>query len=285
MDRVARLIVNADDLGLSEGIDRAIFAGHDAGTVTSASVLTTGPAFEHAARGLAERPALGVGVHLCLHEERPALPPGSIPTLVGADGRLLPLGTVVRRLLTGALRPAEIEQEYGGQVARALEAGIAVDHLDSHCHLHAWPPLARIVRAVAERFGIRGVRRPEASRLAEFARAPLARWPLAGAITLCSRAARSALGPSLVSPDRFVGLVQSGSADAAWIERAVRSLEPGLVTELMVHPGDGSDPSASADHGPAQRRGELDALTSPALARALRECGVRLVDYRDLAPC
>ena len=106
MDRVARLIVNADDLGLSEGIDRAIFAAHAAGSVTSTSVLTAGPAFEHAARGLRERPSLGAGVHLCLHEERPVLPPGRIPTLVGADGRLLPLRTVVRRLVTGALRGA-----------------------------------------------------------------------------------------------------------------------------------------------------------------------------------
>jgi predicted glycoside hydrolase/deacetylase ChbG (UPF0249 family) len=285
MDRGPRLIVNADDLGLSEGIDRAIFAGHDAGVITSTSVLTTGPAFAHAVCGLRERPALGVGVHLCLHEERPALPPERIPTLVGADGRLLPLRTVLRRALTGALRRVEVEEEYAAQVARALEAGIAVDHLDSHCHLHALPPLARSVRAVAERFGIRGVRRPAASRLREFARAPLARWPLGGAISLCSVAVRSVLGPPLVSPDRFVGLIHSGSADASWILRAVRSLEPGLASELMVHPGDGSGASPSGDHGPAQRRAELDALTSPALARALREGGVRLIDYRDLAPC
>jgi hypothetical protein len=138
---------------------------------------------------------------------------------------------------------------------------------------------------VAERFGIRGVRRPAASHPREFAHAPLARWPLGSAISLCSLAARSALGPPLVSPDRFVGLIHSGSADASWIERAVRSLEPGLVTELMVHPGDGSDARSSRDHGPAQRRAELDALTSPALERALRERGVRRIHYRDLAPC
>jgi len=286
MDDAPRLIVNADDLGLSEGIDRAIFAAHEAGVVTSASVLATGAAFEHAVRGLRAHPALGAGVHLCLHEEQPVLPPARIPTLVGGDGRLLPLGLVVRRVLSGAARREEIEAEYAAQIARVRDAGIAVDHLDSHCHLHAFPPIARVVRAVAGRFGIRCLRRPEASRLREYARAPLPRWPLGAAITLCSRVSRRTLGPGFFSPDRFTGLVHSGSADASWIARAVRSLEPGLVTELMVHPGDGSDAGGPGDdHGPRQRKGELDAITSSEVRDALREHGVRLIGYKDLVPC
>ena len=114
----AFLIVNADDLGLALGIDRAIFAAHVNGIVTSTSLMPTGGTFDAAVRELASHPALGVGVHLCLHEERPVLAPEKIPSLVGTDGRMLPLATVIRRAFSGSIEPSEIYAEYCAQVER-----------------------------------------------------------------------------------------------------------------------------------------------------------------------
>src|SRR5262245_7813713 len=142
-----RLIVNADDLGLSPGVDRAIFAGHDQGIVTSASLMANGASFEHAVAGVLARPRLGCGVPLVLHDERPVLDPARIPTLVGADGRLKPLRDALRGLLFGTSAPKEIEAEYAAQIRRAQDAGIKPSHLDSHCHLHAFPVVGPIVHA------------------------------------------------------------------------------------------------------------------------------------------
>lgn len=282
----ALLIVNADDLGLSAGINRAIFAAHEDGIVTSASLMSTGVLFEEAVCELRQHPRLGVGVHLCLHDDEPVSAPGRIPSLVGENGRMLPLGLVIRRVMTGAIKVEHIETEYAAQVARAREAGVDVDHLDSHCHLHAFPPVARAVRRVADHFAIRCIRKPEASGWFDYSSAPVARYPLATAITAFSKLSRALSGRGLLNPDRFVGLVQSGAIDKSWVERAVRSLKPGTLTELMIHPGDGTDPGgASEDHGPMQRKKELEAVTAPEVLAAIRERRVQLVNYRHLATC
>lgn len=279
----ALLIVNADDLGLSPGINRAIFTGHAEGIVTSTSLLSTGAAFDEAIAGLASHPRLGVGVHLCLHEEKPVLPPERIPSLVGQDGRLLPLSEVLKRAMTGRIVADEVEAELSAQVARAKSAGVAVDHFDSHCHLHAFPPIARVVRRVAQRHGIRRIRRTEARRWSDFAGAPAGRFLVSAAITACSVISRRALGPDFSTTDRFLGLVHSGSGDAGWVGRAVATLEPGRSAELMVHPGDGTDAAGPGDdHGPEQRRSELEAVTSAEVREAVRERGVVLIPWSRL---
>lgn len=283
----ARLIVNADDLGMSDGINRAIFSAHERGIVTSTSLMAVGAAFDSAVRDARGHERLGVGVHLCLHDEKPVLPPGAVRTLVGADGKMRPLSQVLRRLLTGRLDASEIAAEYAAQVARARDAGIDVTHLDSHCHLHAFPPVARVVRRVAAQFGIVCVRKPEASRLSDYVGAPLGRYPVALMITLCNKLSRAALGDAGVrTTHRFAGMVRSGTVDAAWLAKAVASLEPARWTELVIHPGDGSPLyGAQDDHGPAQRKVEWDAVTSPLVLEAVRARGVKLVNYRDLREC
>jgi len=279
----ALLIVNADDLGLSPGINRAIFRGHAEGIVTSTSLLATGPAFDEAISGLASHPRLGVGVHLCLHEEKPVLPPERIPSLVGPDGRLLPLSHVLKKALSGRIAAGEVEAELSAQVERAQAAGVAVDHFDSHCHLHAFPAIARVVRRVAQRHGVRRIRRTEARRWSDFSGAPAGRFVVSAAITACSLLSRRLLGPDLRTTDRFLGLVHSGSGDAGWVGRAVSTLEPGRSAELMVHPGDGTDAAGpSDDHGPEKRRRELEAVTSPEVREALRERGVELIPWSRL---
>lgn len=279
-----RLIVNADDLGLSLGVDRAIFEGHDRGIVTSASLMATGASFEHAVAGLRTRPRLGCGVHLVLHDEKPVLDPARIPTLVGPDGRLKPLREALRGLLFGASDAAEIEAEYAAQIQRARDAGIRPSHLDSHCHLHAFPAVGPIVHRLGERFGIPCARQPEAGSWSDYRAAPLARYPLALLITASHRFTKGRVTRGLRSPDRFLGLVRSGALDADWLVRAIEELEPGVVAEIMVHPGDGTDEGgAGVDHGPYQRRIELEAVTHPKVLEAVRRRGVELIDYRALA--
>ena len=281
------LIVNADDLGMSAGINDAIFSAHERGIVTSTSLMAVGAAFDSAVRESREHPRLGVGVHLCLHDETPVSPPSAIPTLVGEDGKMRPLSKVLRRLVAGQLDASEIEAEYSAQIARARDAGIDVTHLDSHCHLHAFPPVAKVVRRVAARFGIVCRRKPEASRLSDYAGAPIGRYPVAFMITLCNKLSRALAGDDAVrTTHRFAGMVRSGTVDADWLAKSVAQLESDKWTELVVHPGDGSPLyGPQDDHGPAQRKVEWEAVTSPLVLEAVRARGAKLVNYRDLREC
>jgi predicted glycoside hydrolase/deacetylase ChbG (UPF0249 family) len=242
-----------------------------------------GAAFDAAVHEAHQHRRLGIGVHLCLHDEKPVLDPGKIPTLVGADGKMRPLSLVLRRLVLGQLEASEIEAEYTAQVARARDAGIDVTHLDSHCHLHAFPSIAKVVRRVAQSSGIACLRRAESTRLSDYAGSSFGRYPVSMLITCMSKLSYLGLHPSWRYPDRFVGMVRSGTVDAAWVEKAIGSLVPGRVTELMIHPGDGSALyGAEDDHGPAQRKIEWEAVTSPRVIEAVRARGVKLVNYRHL---
>lgn len=284
--RTPYLIVNADDLGIAAGVNRAIFAGHDRGIITSASLMAVGEAFDEAVAGARERARLGVGVHLVLHAEKPVLARERIPDLVGQDGRLKPLGQVVKSLMLGRIDVEQARAEYAAQIERVIANGIQPTHLDSHCHLHAFPALAPIVHELGARFGIACARRPELRSLSELGGSPVSRWPVTMLITSSSRFARRRLRTSLRTPAEFIGLAKSGDLNERWVARAIAGLSPGRVSELMVHPSDGTgDGDPYGDHGPAKRRVEFETVVSARVRAALDARGVQLVDYRFLAAC
>lgn len=145
-----RLIVNADDFGLTCGVNDGILRAHCDGIVTSTTLMADAPAFDHAVELARDTPSLGVGVHLVLWPGNEALP---------------------RRLLefvTHALRmpAAEIEANFARQVERAFQAGITPSHLDTHKHTHLLPHVMGAMVRVAQRFGISWVRRPLFARQA-----------------------------------------------------------------------------------------------------------------------
>lgn len=282
--RPPRLIVNADDLGLSDAVNRAIFDAHRLGILTSTSLMACGPAFDAAVAGWKQHSTLGVGVHLVLHEERPVSDPSLIPSLVDEHGRLKPLKQVVRRLLTGQVEAAEVEREYDAQLAKVRAAGIQPTHIDSHCHLHAFPAIAGIAARVAWRHGVRAARRPRVRAWSDFQGAPWGRYPLGLLISACQMLSERKLPSSLRSPDRFFGLIRSGALDTEWLLATLPTLPAGSISEIMVHPGDGSGPGQEQqDHGPAQRRVEYEALVSPRVRERIAELGVELVNYSALA--
>jgi len=277
------LVVNADDLGMSPGINAAIFEGHDRGIVTSTSLMAAGPAFEAAVEGVRARPRLGCGVHLVLHDERYLAPAERVPHLATADGKMRPLHPTVRALLSGKIPEEEIEAEYGAQIERVLAAGIRPTHLDSHCHLHGFARAGRVLHRLGRKHGIPWARKPEVSGPADFRGSPVSRFPVAILISASHWRTRASIADPLRMPDRFLGLVRSGAMDEAWVERTIKDLRGGEVSELVVHPGDGSGPpDADEDHGPAARAKELAAVLSPRVRAAIERRGVRLVSYAEL---
>ncbi|MGB8007293.1 MAG: ChbG/HpnK family deacetylase, partial [Terriglobales bacterium] len=117
---MGRLIVNADDFGLTSGVNRAIVELHAAGLVTSTSLMARAGATDEAIEMACATPSLGVGCHIVLVDGEPVLPPERIPSLVDArTGQFLhSLTAFLARLFTGRIRGEEIEAEAAAQIAR-----------------------------------------------------------------------------------------------------------------------------------------------------------------------
>jgi predicted glycoside hydrolase/deacetylase ChbG (UPF0249 family) len=156
-----RLILNADDFGLTPGINRAIAELHVAGCLTSATLMATGPAFDDAVRIARHQPTLGIGCHIVLVDGTPVLPPETLPTLCPNGRTFRPrLTDFARDVLIGRIEPDEIQSEAAAQIRRIQEAGIYPTHLDTHKHAHIFTRVAKALYLAAQRTGVRAIRNP-----------------------------------------------------------------------------------------------------------------------------
>jgi predicted glycoside hydrolase/deacetylase ChbG (UPF0249 family) len=282
-----RLIVNADDFGLSERITEGIVMAHRAGIVTAASLTAVGAAFKQAVRWSRALTELDVGVHLTAVAGKPLL--ASASSLTGGDGRFPPAaGAFFWRYLRGVIRPADLRTEWAAQIERVLDHGVEATHLDSHQHVHALPGIAGLALDLARRYGIPFVRVPS--------EALPAGWPLSlragkrllgsAALRACVWSARLRRGVmGAVDPvPAFLGFLDGGRLDKARLRRLLARLRPGRVYELMCHPGFEPQEPEIRDWQYGHEK-ELHALTRPAIRSELAARGVALLRFKDLAPC
>src|SRR5262249_35921917 len=144
--QMKRLIVNADDFGLTAGVNRAIIEGHERGLISSATLMVNMPAFEDAARLAREVPSLGVGLHFNITQGRPVAGASRVPSLVDGRGEFWGTsGALLARAATGRLNPGEAALELRAQIERALGAGLRLTHVDSHKHSHALPQICEAI--------------------------------------------------------------------------------------------------------------------------------------------
>ena len=281
-----RLIVNADDFGLSEGVNRAILHSHACGIVTSTSLLANGAAFASAVAALGSAPLLSVAVHLNVSQLPPVSPPAAVPTLINARGELyLTPGWLEAGIAGGYVRLEEIEAEMRAQIRRVLDAGIQPSHLDGHMHVHVLPGVAEIAVKLAREFRIPALRCP-VEPLGRLLLPGGSRWLTAvGVSALGRRLRRLATRDGIVSPAHFYGIRETGVLDAPRIRRILRTVPEGPgISELMCHPGY-ADTELAAVGGrlqAAERETEVQALTSPEIASLAADEGISLVSYRAL---
>ena len=268
-----RLVVNADDFGMSPAISRGILRAHREGIVTSTSLLGNCADLDAARAALAEAPGLGVGVHLALVGGGPVADPASVPSLLAADGRFHGRGTAFIAAWTKRrIDAADVEREFDAQVARVRAAGIAIDHLDTHHHLGFLPVVGRSVEAVARRHGIAAIRSEIESPTLSWVTDPR-RGLKAGVLTGLNWLTRRQLGARRHSAQSW-GYVESGRLDEVRVLEIIGRLGPG-THELICHPGEEQTPLYDYP-------GELTALTSAKVRRALGQRGVGLCRWGDL---
>jgi len=238
---VGHLILNADDFGLTAGVNRAIIELHRAGVLTSASLMAKAAATNEAIELALATPSLGVGCHVALVDGEPVLHAQNLPTLVDQRiGHCHPTPSVFfERLLTGRIRTAEIEAEANAQISLLQSRGVRLTHIDTHKHVHVFPAVLRPVLRAAKAAGIQVVRNPfepEWSLRATHGVPWLRRAQMWLLRLLEPTFLRIVAKEGFTTTDGAIGVLATGSLDSTSVSSLLRKLTEG-TWELVTHPG------------------------------------------------
>jgi len=280
-----KIIVNADDFGLCAPVNEGIILAHRRGILTSATLMVNTPGFDQAVALARETPTLGVGLHLNIVRGRPLSLPDKIPSLIGPDGRFpADAGRILRKLYFGRIKAAEIERELRAQIEKGLATGLPLTHLDSEKHMHAAPPVLKIVLRLGREYGFRKIRFIRELAVTRHPVLSLKAAYLSAGCALMKRRLREA---GFVITDRFYGICNSGRMSAARYRDIFRRGGEGTA-EIGVHPGFQTPElfAVEAEVGRyyinAFREGELQALLDPGLPAIARRSGVELVNFNGI---
>ena len=282
-----RLIINADDFGMTGSVNLAVLRGFREGVLTSATVMVNGTAYNEAVGIAGDNPGLGVGVHLNILRGRPILPPERVSSLVGPDGLFLrSTALLARRFLCGRLDPREVTEEFSAQIGKALADGVPVSHLDSEKHLH----MVFIEPAIeaALRHGISKIRLSMECGALSPSVILSKRFYISLLIRAYARRARRRLAArGICHPTHFFGIQCSGEMLPDCLAGIIASLPDG-TSEIMIHPGRARCELEAIRNEfgcydlSARCEDELDALLSLEVKEAIRREDVRLISYNDL---
>jgi hopanoid biosynthesis associated protein HpnK len=280
---VRRLIINADDFGLTEGVSRAVMELHEKRVLTSATLMARAAATEDAIELALKTPQLGVGCHIVLVDGEPVLPADEIPSLTDRQtGRYHPKpGAFLRQLLLGRIRVSEVEAEAAAQIALLQGRGLALTHVDTHKHLHMFPSVLRPVLRAARAAGIRAVRNPFEpvwSRRATPAASLLRRMEVSFLRLLEPAFRRMVAEEGFATTDGAVGVLATGSLDEETLHSLLRQIPAG-TWELVTHPGYNDDDLAKARTRLMQSR-EMERQALLAVAKIE---GLMLINFSQVA--
>lgn len=283
-----RLIINADDFGLTSGVNRAIEEAGRAGAISSATLMANSRAFDEAVTVAKRLPQLSVGCHIVLVDGEPLS--RDLASLTDGPSRFK---SSLHDFAVAATRKRfsqdEIQREAEAQIRRIQSAGIAVSHLDTHKHTHIFPHVLEPVLRAAKNCGVYALRNPFE---------PIQAWPIAAIAcrpTLWARALQVELlhkfsaefrktvkAQGMITSDGIVGVVATGCMDQKLLLATIQALPEG-VWELVCHPGYVDADLRSAGTRLLQSRSvELEALLSEQTRAALAQRGVEIVSYKEI---
>jgi hopanoid biosynthesis associated protein HpnK len=273
-DSVRRLIVNADDFGLSRSVNEAVIRAHCEGILMTASLMVNESSFDEAVKLAKQNPKLGVGLHLTLLQGHSTLPQGKIPGLVNARGEFSnnPVGVGLNYFFKRN-QYDQLRSEIHAQFEKFYTTGLPLDHVNGHLHLHLHPVVFHILMEDADKLGIRHLRltRDCLSRSRKMSRghwfyrishAAIYEW-------LSNRASEPLRQRGIRHAQITFGLLQNSQVDEEYTLKLLTELPTG-DSELYSHP--------SLD----EFKHEFDALISPRVKELVKKIGIELIRYQDL---
>lgn len=280
--RLKRLIVNADDFGRHELINKAVERGVVGGCLRSATLMPGGQAFDSAVIVAKRYRELGVGVHFTLVNGFPVLPPEAIPSLVTEQGVFYDnYALFVKRFVAGKVNFEEVRAELGAQLQKLEQAGLKLTHVDSHQHMHTLPGIINIVLELAKSAGIKAVRIPRAPLFCgEFCGIGqlVGRWGLG---TLARLAAVNTKCKQMITTEHFAGIVAGEAVEEHYFMDIIRNLKPG-TTEVMMHPGMDNRVLVTDCNWNHDFEAELAAIMSPRVRELVIAGDVEITNFRAI---
>jgi hopanoid biosynthesis associated protein HpnK len=289
-----RLIINADDFGMTSGINRAIAEAHRAGIVTSSTIMANERAVDEAITIASQTPSLGTGCHIVLADGAPVAPENRVSSLIGSRNGSGPrfragIAQLAIAAFAGKIREDDVRVEAGAQLQRLQARGIKLSHVDCHMHSHVLPPVARAVLHAAREHGITAVRNPfepawsvAATRKASSVRS----WNRCAQVTML-RGLRSQFLDLIQkngfrTPDGNIGIAVTGLMNRNLLSRLVDAMPEG-TWELVAHPGyNDRDLTQRKTSLKGSRAIELELLTSPQTLEMFRKREIQLISFREL---
>lgn len=242
-----KLIVNADDFGLTRGVNLGIIESFQQGIVRSTTLMVGMPAERHAAEQAKLNPGLKVGIHLRLTAGKPMA--DNVPTLLDPMSMLQNQSQFWDNQ---SMSSEEIERELRAQIEHFLNLGVELSHMDGHHHCHRHALVAPIARKLADEYKV--PLRPE-NEMTQYK------------------------GKSLGFSDKFYG---DNLTSESLLEIVRQYLGRVQVLELMAHPALIDEPLLEASGYATARTRELAILTDPSLLEALGGMSVTISDYSCL---
>lgn len=274
-----RLIINADDFGLSEKTNFEIIKSYRHGLLRSASLMANGNSFDHAVRMLSDNPGLDIGVHLTLVTERPLLEPDNVKSLLIINGLLNKSGVkFAKKYFLKKIDLFEVESECSAQIEKILANGIKPTHIDSHQHVHILPDIFRIVTDLAIKYNIPFIRLPKEDFQNYMLRDPRFYGRIFQMFLLnilCSRQKRN----DLLSVDHFAGFYFGGHLNKNNILRIINNLPSDGVCELMCHPGFDMSNSPRKSYRMVE---ESNSLVDHEVVSAIKENNIIITSFGEL---
>lgn len=288
-----RLIVNADDLGLTRGVNRAILETIRNGVVTSTTLIANSAAYQDAVDSIGKLSRSSVGCHVLLVDGQPLSPSAEVPSLLETRNgnssfrtNLLPFLSLAAQ---GKIDSDEIEKEATAQFKKLQASGIAISHFDTHKHTHIFPAVHQPLMRAAKACGIKALRNPFAPvkplAFAHLVRRPKL-WKRYSQVRILRRYEegfrRGVEDAGMKTPDGSFGIVATGHLDEKLFAAVMGNLPEG-TWEFVCHPGyNDGDLDGVQTRLRASRETEREILTSPAARKILADQGVELISYHQL---
>ena len=286
-----RLIVNADDFGLTAGVNRGIVEAHAVGIVTSTTLMANSAAFGDAIQLASFNPELSVGCHVVLVDGAPLLGPDKVSSLMDSRQPGLfrkDISGFAVRALSRRLDANEIEAEAIAQIRKLQSAGIRVSHIDTHKHTHMFPQVLRPLLRAAQACGVCAIRNPFGRVVFSLVARHPSLWKRYSQVSLLNawqgkfRQAVAAAG--MVTTDGSLGVVATGALDDRLFHFILETFPEG-TWEFVTHPGYNDADLAGIDTRLRESRAlELGVLTSSTTRGLLENKGIQLISYRGLLP-
>jgi chitin disaccharide deacetylase len=285
------LIINGDDFGYSEAVNRAIVLAHREGVLTSCSLMVNERAAPHAVELARSNPSLAVGLHLALVQGRAALPHAEIPHITDPNGNFTtsPFRAGVHYYFSPAAR-RELRREMRAQFERFTSTGLRFSHVDGHAHLHQHPVIFDELIKLCEEFDVRRVRvvKGEVRSSLKLDRKSLPGKLILGTVyNLLGRSAERKLrGRGFVQPQKVYGLLQTGDMNEDYLLGLIRLIGrpdqfDAASGEIYAHPLAFDADEAAKRENPGGER-ELKALISARVRSAIETAGFRPATYETL---